>query len=343
MRFPRPIAVTLIPGDGIGPEITESLVRVFEALGSPFQWESVPMGLAAYNACGDALPEVTLDSFRRTRLAIKGPIQTPAATGFRSPLVRLREEFQLFANVRPARTLVGGGRFENVSFTLIRENTEGLYSAKEWYLPVGEDPEGMAVAFASNSRAGCERVLRFAFDYAVLRHHKKVTVVHKANVLKAFSGIFLNTARTLFEREFAGRIEMEELIVDACAMKMAMHPERFDLIVTTNMFGDILSDLAAGVTGGLGIAPGANIGKDAALFEAVHGSAPDIAGKGIANPVALLLAGGLLLDHVGAGQLADRLRKAIDTAINANHARTPDLGGAFSTEMMTCAILLGLE
>lgn len=335
----HPIPVTLMPGDGIGPEITASLLRIFEALEAPIHWDVVPMGLKAFETCGDALPPATLESFRRTRLALKGPVQTPLATGFRSPLVRLREEFHLFANLRPARTLMPGGLHENVSLTVVRENTEGLYAAKESYLPAGDDREGIATALAWNSRAGCERILRFAFDYAISRRRKKVTVVHKANVLKILSGIFLNEARALHAREYAGRIDMEEMIVDACAMKMAMQPTHFDVIVTTNLFGDILSDLAAGVTGGLGIAPGANIGKDAALFEAVHGSAPDIAGKGIANPVAMLLSGALLLEHAGAACLASRLRQAIDAAINEDHARTPDLGGKFSTEMMTRAII----
>lgn len=339
MNATRPIPVTLIPGDGIGPEITGSVLQVFEALGSPFQWNQVPMGLKAFESYGDALPEITLDSFRRTRLALKGPVQTPLASGFRSPLVRLREEFQLFANVRPAHMLVMDGRRDNISFTVVRENTEGMYAAKEAYLPAGDDREGLATALAWNSRAGCERVLRFAFDFAISRNRRKVTVVHKANVLKILSGIFLNEARALHEREYAGRIEMEEMIVDACAMKMAMQPEHFDVIVTTNLFGDILSDLAAGVTGGLGIAPGANIGKDAAMFEAVHGSAPDIAGKGVANPVAMLLSGALLLDHVGARELAQRLRKAIHIAINEDNARTPDLGGTDTTASMTQAIV----
>lgn len=337
------VPVTLIPGDGIGPEITDALVHVFEALGAPVRWERAPMGLQAFEMHGDALPAATLESFRRTRLALKGPVQTPLASGFRSPLVRLREEFQLFANLRPAQTLMPVQGRANVSFTVVRENTEGLYAAKEAYLPAGDDREGLATALAWNSRAGCERVLRFAFDYAISRNRRKVTVVHKANVLKILSGIFLNEARALHAREYANRIVMEEMIVDACAMKMAMQPEHFDVIVTTNLFGDILSDLAAGVTGGLGIAPGANIGKDAAMFEAVHGSAPDIAGKGIANPVAMLLSGALLLEHIGANATASKLRHAITTAINEDDARTPDLGGTLTTEMMTSAILRRIE
>jgi len=343
MSASRPITVTLISGDGIGPEITDSLLRIFDALKAPIHWEIAPMGLNAFNACGDALPPATLESFRRTRLALKGPVQTPLATGFRSPLVRLREEFQLFANLRPVQTLMPGGLHDNVSLTVVRENTEGLYAAKESYLPAGEDREGLATALAWNSRAGCERVLRFAFDYAISRNQRKVTVVHKANVLKILSGIFLNEARSLHAREYAGRIEMEEMIVDACAMKMAMQPQHFDVIVTTNLFGDILSDLAAGISGGLGIAAGANIGRDAAMFEAVHGSAPDIAGKGIANPVAMLLSGALLLEHIGAAALAFRLRRAIRIAINEDQARTLDLGGSLSTEMMTAAIIRRLE
>lgn len=339
MNSSRLTPVTLMPGDGIGPEITASLLQVFEALDAPVQWEVVPLGLKAFETCGDALPPASLESFRRTRLALKGPVQTPLASGFRSPLVRLREEFHLFANLRPARTLMPGGLHENVSLTIVRENTEGLYAAREAYLPAGDDREGIATALAWNSRAGCERILRFAFDHAIAHKRKKVTVVHKANVLKILSGIFLNEARSLHTREYSGRIDMEEMIVDACAMKMAMQPSHFDVIVTTNLFGDVLSDLAAGVTGGLGIAPGANIGKDAALFEAVHGSAPDIAGKGIANPVAMLLSGAMLLEHMGAAELASRLRQAINSAINEDQARTADLGGTCSTETMTKAIV----
>lgn len=332
-------SVTLIPGDGIGPEITGALIEVFDALGGPFQWEQVAMGSNAYREFGDPLPQETIASVKRTGMAIKGPIQTPLGGGFRSPLVRLRSEFQLFANLRPARTLLKGNGERAVDMVVIRENTEGLYAAQEFYIPAGNDPHAVAAATCWNTREGCERILRFAFDYALKNGRSKVTVVHKANVLKILSGIFLETARLLYESQYSGAFEMEEMIVDACAMRMAMAPERFDVIVTTNMFGDILSDLAAGVTGGLGLVPGANIGMHAALFEPVHGAAPDIAGQGIANPVALLMSGALMLEHVGKGGLASRLRDAIDGTLNEDFIRTPDIGGSASCRAMTSAII----
>lgn len=341
MSQTAPIPATLIPGDGIGPEITESLVAVFAALGEPFRWEVAAMGWGAHDACGDALPPATVRSIERTGLAIKGPIQTPLGTGFSSPLIRLRQHFELFANVRPSRILLDDGQVAgNTDIIVVRENMEGLYSAEESYLAVGDDPHGMARAVACNSRAGCERILRFAFDLALARGRRKVTVVHKANVLKKLSGIFLEAARALAGRaEYAGKFEYEEMIVDACAMHMAMMPSRFDVVVSTNMFGDILSDLAAGVTGGLGMAPGMNVGAKCALFEPVHGSAPDLAGRGIANPVALLLSGALMLDHVGRDEEASRLRTAIDRTLNLDRIRTPDIGGRATTREFTAALI----
>ena len=233
----------------------------------------------------------------RTKLALKGPLTTPVGGGFRSVNVRLREAFGLYANLRPARTMVPGGRYEDIDVVLVRENLEGLYVAFEHFIAIGDDPHAVAISQGINTRKGCERIIRFAFDYAVQNGRKKVTIVHKANVLKALTGIFLEAGRDVAE-EYEGRVEMDDRIVDACAMQLVMNPWQFDVIVTTNLFGDILSDQIAGLVGGLGMAPGANIGPDAAIFEAVHGSAPDIAGKGVANPLALLLAAGLMLDHV---------------------------------------------
>lgn len=336
---PHQIPVTLIPGDGVGPEITTALVRVFSALGDPINWEVVNMGLAAHHEFGDALPTATVESIRRTGIAIKGPIQTPLGQGFRSPLLRLRNEFQLFANIRRARTILTPIHGQHVDMVVVRENTEGLYASQESYVPVGDDPRGIAIATAWNSRQSCKRILEYAYQHAITHGRRKVTVVHKANVLKILSGIFLDTARTLYKEKYTSFFEMEEMIVDTCAMKMAMVPERFDVIVTTNLFGDILSDLAAGVTGGLGMAPGANIGQHTALFEAVHGSAPDIAGRGIANPVALLLSGALLLEYVGKTELANRLRVAIDAVLNKDLVRTPDIGGSASGDSMATAII----
>jgi len=242
---------------------------------------------------GDPLPGALLDSVRRTRLALKGPLTTPVGGGFRSINVRLREEFNLYANLRPAHTLIPGGRFEDIDLILVRENLEGLYVAFEHYIPVGDDPHAVAISSGVNTREGCRRIARFAFEHAVKLGRKNVTIVHKANVLKALTGVFLEAAREV-ATDYEGRITCDDRIVDACAMQLVLNPWQFDVIVTTNLFGDILSDLIAGLVGGLGAAPGANIGEKAAIFEAVHGSAPDIAGKGVANPTALLLAAGLM-------------------------------------------------
>jgi isocitrate dehydrogenase (NAD+) len=235
------------------------------------------------------------------------------------------------------RTIVPGGRYENIDLVLIRENLEGLYVGFEHYVPVGHDPHGVAIASGVNTKEGARRVIRFAFDYALRNGRKKVTVVHKANVLKALTGLFLEVGHEI-AKEYEGRIAMDDRIVDACAMQLVLNPWQFDVIVTTNLFGDILSDLMAGLIGGLGLAPGANIGENAAIFEAVHGSAPDIAGKGIADPVALLLAIGLMLDHVGRQDLAMRLRAAIDHTVNEDKIRTGDLGGTASTHAFAEAV-----
>src|SRR5690349_13025828 len=308
------IPATLIPGDGIGPEIMDAVRLVLDALGAPFAWDVQQGGMAGIAACGDPLPQVTLDSIRRNGLALKGPLTTPVGGGFRSVNVRLREEFQLYANLRPAHTLVPGGRFENIDLILVRENLEGLYVAFEHYIPIGDDPQAVAISSGVNTKAGSRHIVEFAFEYALKHGRRKVTVVHKANVLKALTGIFLETARDVAKR-YEGRVQMDERIVDACAMQLVLNPWQFDVIVTTNLFGDILSDEMAGLVGGLGMAPGANIGAGAAIFEAVHGSAPDIAGKGIANPLALLLAAALMLDHVGRDDVAQRLRTAIELTL----------------------------
>ena len=251
--------------------------------------------------------------------------------------MRLREEFQLYANLRPAHTLVPGGRYDDIDLILLRENLEGLYVAFEHYIPIGDDPHAVAISSGVNTRDGAERIIRFAFEHAIKLGRKKVTVVHKANVLKALTGVFLEVG-TKMAKEYEDRIKFDERIVDACAMQLVLNPWQFDVIVTTNLFGDILSDLIAGLVGGLGAAPGANIGKKAAIFEAVHGSAPDIAGKGLANPTALLLAAGLMLDHVGEIDKAVALRKAIDGALNVDKVRTRDLGGTASTSEFANAV-----
>ncbi|MBR1217691.1 NAD-dependent isocitrate dehydrogenase [Bradyrhizobium sp. U87765 SZCCT0131] len=332
------IPATLIPGDGIGPEIMDAVTRILEVLGAPFDWDVQQGGMAGIASAGDPLPQALLDSIRRTRLALKGPLTTPVGGGFRSVNVRLREEFHLYANLRPVRTMVPGGRYEDIDIVLIRENIEGLYVAFEHYIAIGDDPHAVAISSGVNTRAGAERIIRYAFEYALAHGRKKVTVVHKANVLKALTGIFLEVGRDM-AREYEGRVAMDDRIVDACAMQLVMNPWQYDVIVTTNLFGDILSDLLSGLVGGLGMAPGANIGEKAAIFEAVHGSAPDIAGKGIANPLALLLAAGLMLKHVGRDDLAQRLQVAIDQVLRVDGVRTADLGGHAKTTDFAAAII----
>jgi isocitrate dehydrogenase (NAD+) len=331
------IEATLIPGDGIGPEIVAAVQIVLDGLGSPFVWDVRQAGMAAIQKVGDPLPPDTLESIRRTRLALKGPLTTPIGGGFRSVNVRLREEFGLYANIRPVRTLIPGQRYDNIDLVLIRENLEGLYIAFEHYVPIGNDPHAVAIASGVNTKAGAYRIIKFAFNYALRHGRKKVTVVHKANVLKALTGLFLEVGREV-AKEYEGRIAMNDRIVDACAMQLVLDPWQFDVIVTTNLFGDILSDLMAGLVGGLGLAPGANISDSAAIFEAVHGSAPDIAGQGIADPISLLLSAGLMLEHVGRREQAQRLRNAIDGAINRDNIRTRDIGGRASTRQFAEAV-----
>jgi isocitrate dehydrogenase (NAD+) len=332
------IPATLIAGDGIGPEIAEATVIVLDALHAPFAWEVHKAGMSGLEALGDPLPQTTVDSIRRTRLALKGPLTTPAGDGYRSSTVRLREEFHLYANLRPVRTLVPGGRYEDIDMVLVRENIEGLYVGFEHYIPIGDDPHAVAIGSGVNTRAGCRRIAEFAFEYAVRHGRKKVTIVHKANILKALSGLFLEAAREVGKR-YESRLQVDERIVDACAMQLVLNPWQFDVIVTTNLFGDILSDEMAGLVGGLGMAPAANIGVDAAIFEAVHGSAPDLAGKGVANPLALLLAATMMLDHIDRNELAHQLRKAIHQTLNEDKVRTGDLGGTASTKEFAQAIV----
>ena len=336
------IPATLIPGDGIGPEIVESVVKVLEAAGASFAWEVHKAGMAGVDEFDDPLPQPTLDSIRRTRLALKGPLTTPVGGGYRSSNVRLRKAFNLYANIRPARTLIPGGRYENIDVVLVRENTEGLYVGFEHYIPIGDDPHAVAIGSGVNTRAGCWRIAEYAFEYAATNGRKKVTVVHKANILKALTGLFLETARQVSKR-YEGRVQLDERIVDACAMQLVLDPWQFDVILTTNLFGDILSDEMAGLVGGLGMAPAANIGVDAAIFEAVHGSAPDLAGQGVANPLALLLASAMMLDHVGRQDLARRMRNAIDRTLNEDKVRTRDLGGTASTGQFAQAVIRRLN
>lgn len=331
------IPATLIAGDGIGPEIVESVIEILDTVGAPFEWDRQLAGMAGVDAVNDPLPKQTIESIRRTGLALKGPLTTPVGGGFKSINVTLRQEFGLFANLRPTKTIVPGGRFDKIDLVLFRENLEGYYAAMEHYIPVGEDPKGIALSSGFNSRAECRRIVKFAFEYAVKNNRKTVTIVHKANILKLLTGLFLEEGRKVAE-EYKGRVAFNERIVDACAMQLVINPWQFDVIVTTNLFGDILSDLTAGLVGGLGMAPGANIGEKAAVFEAVHGSAPDIAGKGIANPLALLLAAVMMLQHIGRQDLADRIDLAIKKVITDGGLRTKDLGGDATTKDLTAAL-----
>jgi isocitrate dehydrogenase (NAD+) len=335
------IPVTLIPGDGIGPSIAAATVRVIDASGAAIDWDTQLAGMAAVTKYGNPIPDRTLDAIRRTRIALKGPLETPVGEGYRSINVALRKTFDLYANVRPAHSIVTGGRYQNLDLVLIRENTEGLYVGVEHYIKIGDDPRAAAESIAIITRSGSERIARYAFEYAVKHRRKKVTLVHKANILKYSQGLFLDTGR-LVARDYAGRVEFEERIVDAMAMNLVLNPERFDVIVTTNLFGDILSDLISGLVGGLGLAPGANIGLHGAIFEAVHGTAPDIAGKGIANPGALILAGCMMLDHLDEADRALRIRQALEAVIREGKTVTRDLGGTATTDQFTDAIIARL-
>ena len=328
---------TLIRGDGIGPEITQATLYVLDALGAQFDWDEQFGGMAAIEKAGTPLPNATLESVRRTGLALKGPLTTPVGGGYRSVTVALRQEFELYANVRPVKSVVPGGKFPNVDLVIIRENTEGLYVGIDRTFKVGDDPKALAQTMSVMTRDGCRRIVRYAFEYARKHGRKKVTVVHKANILKATSGLFLETARQVAEG-YEGRIAVDEKIVDNAAMQLVINPAQFDVIVTTNLFGDILSDEASGLVGGLGLAPGANVGETAAIFEPVHGSAPDIAGQGIANPAAQLLAAAMMLDHVEELDAAARLRCALELAIVKDNVRTRDLGGSASTAEFARAV-----
>ncbi len=315
--------ITLIPGDGIGPAIIDAAVRVLEATGVSFEWDRQLGGMAAVEAQNEPLPQETLASIRGTRLALKGPLTTPVGGGYRSVNVALRQEFDLYANVRPSCSFEGVASIhKNVNIVLIRENTEGLYSGVEHFIKA----DGVNIAAESVAvvtRSGSEKIIRYAFEYAKRHQRKRVTLVHKANILKCTTGMFLEIGRELAPQY--PEVEFKDKIIDACAMQLVMEPSAYDVIVTTNLFGDILSDLAAGLVGGLGLTAGANIGKTAAIFEAVHGSAPDIAGKNIANPTAVIMAGVMMLEYLGEFQAARHVETAVRDVIRAGKFVTPDL------------------
>jgi len=333
--------ISVIPGDGIGPEIMTATLRVLDSLDAGFEYEFVEAGIAALDKGGELLPQATLDSIARNRVLLKGPLTTPVGKGFRSLNVTLRKHFDLYANVRPVVSMPGTrSHFVGIDLITVRENTQGAYLAADAKLSEdGETAESKMVV----TREGCSRITHYAYELARREKRKKVTIVHKANILKFVSGMFLDVAREV-AKEYP-EIETDEMIVDATCMKLVLNPWQFDVIVTTNLFGDIISDLCAGLVGGLGLAPGANIGDDAAMFEAVHGSAPDIAGQKIANPCALMLATAQMLTHMGMGTRAAKLRTAIrDTLKKGDLERlTPDVGGHGTTTTMTDAVIEQLE
>jgi len=328
--------IAVIPGDGIGPEIMTATLRVLDALDCGLTYEPVDAGMVALERHGELLPAATLDVIARHKVALKGPLTTPIGGGFTSVNVTLRRHFDLYANVRPAISFPGTrSRYENIDIITVRENTEGAYLSEGQTL---SDDGEVATSIIRNSRKGSTRIVRYAFELAVKKGRKKITAVHKANILKTSSGLFLNVAREI-AREYP-QIEFSEMIVDNTCMQLVMNPHQFDVIVTTNLFGDILSDLCAGLVGGLGLAPGDNIGTQAAIFEAVHGSAPDIAGKGVANPCALLLAAADMLDHLDMVAKGEQLRRAIRVAMEFDREQaTPDLGGRGNTAGFADAII----
>jgi isocitrate dehydrogenase (NAD+) len=331
-------AVTLIPGDGIGPELSEATRRVLDASGVNFDWEIIDAGEAVMAKEGTPLPQSVLDSILRNKVAIKGPITTPVGVGFRSVNVALRQTLGLYANLRPVRSIPGlKTRYEDVDLVIVRENTEDLYAGIEHM--VGPDA---AESIKIITRAASERIARFAFDYAVANGRTKVTAVHKANIMKLSDGLFLDSCRTI-AAQYDGRVLFEDRIVDNMCMQLVQKPELYDVLVLPNLYGDIVSDLCAGLVGGLGVAPGANIGTDAAVFEAVHGSAPKYAGQNKANPTALMLSGVLMLRHLGEQAAAERVEGAIRTVIAEGRSVTYDLGGSAGTSDFADAIVARLE
>jgi isocitrate dehydrogenase (NAD+) len=327
---------TWIPGDGIGPEVSRSAQRLLAAAGVKIDWDECEAGETVYQRTGEALPAETLNSVQKNRVALKGPIATPSGTGYRSVNVRLRQTLDLYANVRPARSIRGvRSRYENVDLIVIRENTEGLYSGLEHEVVPGV-VESLRVVTEKASR----RVVKFAFDTARRQGRKRVTAVHKANILKKSDGLFLNVARHVAQG--FPDVAYSECIVDAAAMKLVLDPSQFDVLVMENLFGDILSDLTAGLLGGLGLTPSANIGEGFAVFEAVHGTAPDIAGRGIANPTAIMLSAVLMLRHLNEIAAADRIEAAVRKVIAEGTATTRDLGGQASTNEYTDAVIAAL-
>jgi isocitrate dehydrogenase (NAD+) len=330
--------VTLIKGDGIGPEVVDAAIRVIEAAGATIDWDEQVAGVTAVERGLETLPAVTLDSFRENAVCLKGPLATPVGSGFRSVNVALRKEFDLYANVRPSKSLVPSGRYDDVDLVVIRENTEGLYAGIEHYIDTKRSAaESITIVTQDASR----RVIQFAFDYVARRPKQRLTLVHKANILKYTSGLFLDVGKELAADH--PEVEFNDRIIDNMAMQLVLDPHQFDTIVTTNMFGDILSDLCAGLVGGLGMAPAANVGEEMAMFEAVHGSAPDIAGQRVANPSAVILAAAMLCEHIDQTEAGDRSRAAVERVLLEGEVRTPDLGGTATTDEFCDAVVGALE
>ena len=324
--------ITLIPGDGIGPEVTESVVRIFLAAGVDIDWEQHDAGVIAFERTGETLPAALLDSIKRNKVALKGPVTTPIGQGFTSVNVGLRKALDLYANLRPVRNLPGvQSRYTGIDLVIVRENTEDLYAGLEH-----EVVPGVVESLKIITEKASTNIARFAFEHARKYGRRRVTAIHKANIMKLGDGLFLNSVRNV-SHSYTD-IHYDERIVDAACMHLVMHPEKMDVLLLPNLYGDIVSDLCAGLVGGLGVVPGANLGHDIAVFEAVHGSAPDIALKNLANPTALLLSGLMLLDHIGEGARSEKIRAALDTVLTAGEVRTRDLGGTASTTDFTDAI-----
>jgi isocitrate dehydrogenase (NAD+) len=330
--------VVLIPGDGIGPEVTRATTRVLEAAGMSVEWVEMLAGASALEAGMDnVLPQRTLAAVMAHKIALKGPVTTPVGKGFKSVNVQLRQKLGLYAAVRPVRNLPGiHTRYQGVDMVIVRENTEGLYSGIE-----NEIVPGVVTSLKVASRLACTRIARYAFAYATRRHRQNITVFHKANIMKLSDGLFLDCARQIHADEFPN-IEYRELIIDAGCMRLVQDPSRFDVLLMENLYGDLVSDLCAGLVGGLGVVPGSNIGDEVAIFEAVHGSAPDIAGQGIANPLALIMSGVMMLNHMQETSIAEKIKHAYDTVLADGNHLTRDLGGTTTTDAFADAIIAKL-
>lgn len=331
--------IVLIPGDGIGPEVTAAAKKVLSAAGLNADWIEVPAGASAVEQGFDnVLPEKTLAAIRQHKIALKGPVTTPVGKGFKSVNVQMRQKLNLYAAVRPVRSLAGiKTRYENVDIVIVRENTEGLYSGIE-----NEVVPGVVTSLKVASRDACTRIARYAFRYAARRRRKKITVFHKANIMKLSDGLFLDCSRKVHEEEYPN-IDYDELIIDAGCMKLVQDPSKFDVLLMENLYGDLMSDLCAGLVGGLGVVPGSNIGEDVAVFEAVHGSAPDIAGKGIANPLAVIMSGVMMLNHIHEEAIAEKVKTAYNTVLAEGKTLTRDLGGTLSTNEFADALIAKIK